>query len=298
MIVGIETGGTKVICGAATEERPHELVRDIRIPTTSPDETTAAINAFVDDVRAVGPVTALGVASFGPVNVEPGKPRWGWVTGTPKPGWADTDLLGRIRLSAEVPTAMLSDVASAALGEQTWGAGAGVGRVAYATFGTGVGVGLCLDGRLLHGNGYPEMGHLLVRRHHRDDYEGSCPFHGDCLEGLASGPAVLGRWGSDASSLDAGARSDALDILAFYIAQLAAVTAYTTGVERFVVGGGVLKTPGLFDAVVEQLPRVTGGPGASHAASLDEPGFLASPALGDHSGVLGAIAAARELLPR
>ncbi|WP_159084972.1 ROK family protein [Planctomonas deserti] len=298
MIVGIETGGTKVICGAAREGRPQELVRDLRIPTTTPDETTDAINAFLDEIREIEPVTALGVASFGPINVEPDKPRWGWVTGTPKPGWADTDLLGRIRMTAEVPTVLLSDVASAALGEQTWGAGAGVPRVAYATFGTGVGVGLCLDGRVLHGNGYPEMGHLLVRRHPRDDYEGSCPFHGDCLEGLASGPAVLGRWGSDASSLDAGIRAQALDILAFYIAQLAAATAYTTGVERFVVGGGVLKTPGLFDAVVERLPGVTGGPGASHAASLDEPGFLASPALGDHSGVLGAIAAARALLPR
>ena len=298
MIVGIETGGTKVICGAATEGRPQELVRDLRIPTTTPDETTAAINAFLEEIREIEPVTALGVASFGPVNVEPDKPRWGWVTGTPKPGWADTDLLGRIRMTAEVPTVLLSDVASAALGEQTWGAGAGVPRVAYATFGTGVGVGFCLDGRVLHGNGYPEMGHLLVRRHPRDDYEGSCPFHGDCLEGLASGPAVLGRWGSDASSLDAGIRAQALDILAFYIAQLAAATAYTTGVERFVVGGGVLKTPGLFDAVVERLPGVTGGPGASHAASLDEPGFLASPALGDHSGVLGAIAAALALPPR
>jgi fructokinase len=298
VIVGIETGGTKVLCGVVSESRPQELVRDIRIPTTTPDETTAAINAFIDEVSAIEPVTALGVASFGPVNVEPGKPRWGWVTGTPKPGWADSDLVGRIRIAAEVPTFMLSDVASAALGEQTWGAGAGVDRVAYATFGTGVGVGLCLDGKVLHGNGYPEMGHLLVRKHARDDYEGACPFHGDCLEGLASGPGVIGRWGTDASSLDEEKRAEAVDILAFYIAQLAAITAYTTGVERFIVGGGVLKTPGLFDAVVAQLPRVTGGPGASHAASLDQPGFLATPALGDHSGVMGAIAAARELLAR
>lgn len=295
MIVGIETGGTKVICGAARESSPHELVRDIRIPTTTPDETTDAINSFIDEVSSIEPITRLGVASFGPVNVEPGKPHWGWVTGTPKPGWADTDLVGRIRIAASVPTVMLSDVASAALGEQTWGAGAGVARIAYATFGTGVGVGLCLDGRVLHGNGYPEMGHILVRRHPGDDYAGSCPFHGDCLEGLASGPAVLGRWGTDASSLDEAKRPLALEILAFYIAQLAAAAAYTTGIERFIVGGGVLKTPGLFDAVVAQLPLVTGGPGASHAASLDQPGFFASPGLGDHSGVLGAIAAAQGL---
>jgi fructokinase len=298
VIVGIETGGTKVVCGAASESLPQQLVRDVRIPTTTPDDTTAAINAFIDDVSTIEPITVLGVASFGPVNVEPGEPRWGWVTGTPKAGWADTDLVGRIAIAASVPTFMLSDVASAALGEQTWGAGAGVARIAYATFGTGVGVGLCFDGRVLHGNGYPEMGHLLVRRHPRDGYEGSCPFHGDCLEGLASGPAVLGRWGSDASSLDEGTRSDAIEILGFYVAQLAAATAYTTGIQRFIVGGGVLKTPGLFDAAVAQLPLVTGGPGASHASSLDQPGFFASPALGDHSGVLGAIAAARALLPR
>jgi len=298
MIVGIETGGTKVLVGAVSEERPRVLVRDVRIPTTGPDETTAAINAFIEEVAELEPVRALGVASFGPVNVEPGKPRWGWVTGTPKPGWADTDLVGRIRVSAHVPTAMLSDVASAALGEQTLGAGAGAARVGYATFGTGVGVGLSFDGRVLHGNGYPEMGHILVRRHPGDDYAGSCPFHGDCLEGLASGPAVIGRWGSDASSLEGDARARAVDVLGFYVAQLAAAAAYTTGVERFIVGGGVLKTPGLFDATVAQLPGVTGGPGASHAASLDEPDFLASPALGDHSGVWGAITAARELLAR
>jgi fructokinase len=187
---------------------------------------------------------------------------------------------------------MLSDVASAALGEQRWGAGAGLARVAYATFGTGVGVGLVLAGRLLHGNGYPEMGHVLVRRHPLDAYAGSCPFHGDCLEGLASGPAVLGRWGTSTSELGADERDAAFEILAWYIAQLAATTAYSFGVERFVVGGGVLKAAGLLDAVRAQLPLVTGGPGASHAASLDAPDFLTAPALGDHSGVLGAVAAA------
>lgn len=292
MIAGIETGGTKVLCGVVAEERPQQLLATRRIPTTTPDETTGAINEFLAEQEAVEPISALGVASFGPVNVEPGRPRWGWVTGTPKAGWADTDLLGRIDLAARVPTVMLSDVVSAALGEQRWGAGAGRVRVAYATFGTGVGVGLVLDGHPLHGNGYPEMGHVLVRRHPLDDFAGSCPFHGDCLEGLASGPAVLGRWGVDSSSLPVEDRDAAFEILGWYVAQLAAITAYTVGVDRFVVGGGVLKAEGLLDAVRAQLPLVTGGPGASHAASLDAPDLLAAPALGDHSGVLGAIAAA------
>lgn len=292
MIAAIETGGTKVLCGMVAEERPQQLLSTRRIPTTTPDETTRAINAFLREADSVEPISALGVASFGPVNVERERERYGWVTGTPKAGWADTDLLGRIELAGRVPTVMLSDVASAALGEQRWGAGADRARVAYATFGTGVGVGLVLDGRLLHGNGYPEMGHILVRRHPLDTYAGSCPFHGDCLEGLASGPAVLGRWGSDTSSLPLEDRRSAFEILGSYIAQLAATTAYTVGVERFLVGGGVLKAPGLLEAVREQLPLATGGPGASHAASLDAPDFLAAPALGDYSGLLGAVAAA------
>jgi fructokinase len=298
VIAGIETGGTKVLCGVVAEDRPEHLLATRRIPTTTPDETTRAINAFLAEAAGTEPISALGVASFGPVNVERDGPRWGWVTGTPKAGWADTDLLGRIELAGRVPTAMLSDVASAALGEQRWGAGAGRARVAYATFGTGVGVGLVLDGRLLHGNGYPEMGHVLVRRHPLDTFAGSCPFHGDCLEGLASGPAVLGRWGADTSSLSSEERDAAFEILGWYIAQLAATTAYTVGVDRFVVGGGVLKAPGLLEAARAQLPRVTGGPGASHAASLDAPDLLAPPLLGDFSGVLGAVAAALSVAAR
>jgi fructokinase len=299
VIVGIETGGTKVVCATSDDERPDLLTRVVRFPTADPDSTTATINAFIDEAAASGTVSAIGIASFGPVAIEPGQPAWGHLLGTPKPGWANADLVGRITRTTSVPTVILSDVASAALGESTWGAGRDVTRLAYATFGTGVGVGLHLDGRLLHGNGYPELGHLLVRRHPLDDYEGNCPFHGDCLEGLASGPAVIGRWGSDASSLPADHRRRAVEILGYYIAQLAAATAYATGIHRFVVGGGVLKTPGLLESAQEQLTRVTGGPGASHAPSLDRAGFVAAAALGDHSGVLGAIAAARdELLDR
>jgi fructokinase len=167
--------------------------------------------------------------------------------------------------------------------------------VAYATFGTGVGVGICLDGDLLHGNGYPELGHLLVRRHPSDRFEGACPFHGDCLEGLASGPAILQRWDADASSIDTAERPEALEILGFYIAQLAATTAYAVGIQRFVVGGGVLKAPGLLESARTQLPGVVGGPGASHAASLDSPDFIVRSSLGDFSGVLGAVAAALDL---
>jgi len=296
VIAGIETGGTKVICAVVSKHQPERLLRSVRIATTTPDDTMAAVNAFLAEVSVKEPITALGVAAFGPVNVTPGAERYGWITGTPKKGWANIDLLGRIDLAGRVPTALLADVGSAALGEQTWGAGMGSKRLAYATFGTGVGVGLALDGNVLHGNGYPELGHILVRRHGSDSYPGNCPFHGDCLEGLASGPAVLGRWGSDTSTLEDQDRASAYEILGFYIAQLAAVTGYAVGAERFIVGGGVMKAPGLFDVARAQLPIVTGGPGASHAESLDQPEFMSVPELGDYSGVLGAVAAALRLV--
>ena len=296
MIAGIETGGTKVICGIARVEAPTELVETRRFPTTSPDETIGRINDFLDEVQAIEPVEALGIASFGPVNVDPDRVRFGWITGTPKLGWADTPLLDRIRLASDVPTAVLSDVSGAALGEQRWGAGIGARNMAYATFGTGVGIGIVVDGRVLNGNGFPELGHLLVRRHPLDDFTGTCPFHGDCLEGLAAGPAVLGRWGVDASSLPRALQHGAFEILGFYIAQAVATVAYTVGIERMVIGGGVLKAPGLLDEARRQLPAVTGGPGAGHAISGDAADFIVPPALGDHSGLFGAIAAARDLI--
>lgn len=296
MIAGVETGGTKVVCGIIDPVSPTELVDSLRFPTTTPGETIGRIEAFLDDADQRFGIEALGVASFGPVNVEPRLPRYGWITGTGKPGWANTKLLDRLHTATRIPSVLLSDVSGAALGEQRWGAGRDIPSVAYATFGTGVGVGLVLDGRVLHGNGYPEFGHLLVRRHPLDDYVGSCPFHGDCLEGLAAGPAVIARWGVDSSHLDPRIRQQAFEILGFYIAQTVAVAAYTTGVQRVVVGGGVLKADGLLDEARRQLLTVTGGPMAGHAIASDPYDFIVSPALGDLSGVLGAAAAAQGLL--
>jgi fructokinase len=297
MIAGVETGGTKVVCGVADREAPQRILRTERFPTTTPGETIGRINAFLAEQAASEPIEALGVATFGPVNVSPDEPRYGWITGTPKREWTDTPLLERIDVAAAVPAAVLSDVSGAALGEQRWGAGAGRRSIAYGTVGTGIGVGLVVQGAVLHGNGFPELGHLLVRRHPEDGFAGSCPFHGDCLEGLASGPAVLGRWGADASSLPADVRGQALEILAFYLAQAVATVAYAVGIERMVLGGGVLKAPGLLEEVRRQLPVVTGGPGGGHAATLDAPDFVVPPALGDLSGLSGALAAAADLLP-
>ncbi len=291
MIAGIETGGTKVICAAADAASPAETVLTRRFPTTGRDETLARIRAFLDEV---GVVEALGIASFGPVEADPRSARYGWITATPKPGWSDTDLLGAVRPRG-VPAAFVRDVTGAAVGELRWGAGRDAARLAYTTVGTGVGTGLVLDGRPLGGDGWPELGHLLVRRHPDDPYAGGCPFHGDCLEGLAAGPAVLARWGCDASSLPDDVRDGAFAILASYLAQLVHTVVLTTGVDRMVLGGGVMLADGLLDRVRAEVPRLAAGYGPAQL-SADPARFVVAPGVPGSSGVVGALTLAADLL--
>jgi fructokinase len=295
MIAGVETGGTKVVCAIAAVDAPGVPLEVRRFPTTTPDETTARIDAYLAEVAGSAPLDALGIASFGPVNVEADRDHYGWVTGTPKAGWANTDLLGRIPLAGRVPRVVLSDVGAAALGEHRHGAGRGARTTAYATFGTGVGVGLAVQGRLLHGNGFPELGHLLVRRHPADGFAGTCPFHGDCLEGLASGPAVLARWGMNSSSLPETLRAEAFTILGSYIAQLVGVVRMTVGADRMVVGGGVLKAPGLLDEARRLLPMLDGGYTLGDADAEAIAAFVVPPVLED-AGLVGALTSAADLL--
>jgi fructokinase len=286
LIVGIETGGTKVICATADENRPLELIHTWTFGTTTPHETIGRINNFLSVAGSSESLSGIGVASFGPLNVDSSADRYGWITATTKPGWSNSDLIGGLHVDHSLIAPIVTDVAGAALGESFAMTGATEGSLAYATFGTGVGVGLLVNGALMQGNGYPEMAHIRVERHRLDRFEGICPFHGGCLEGLASGPAVLGRWGADASSLHGDDAEEARNVLGWYIAQLLTTLAFTFGPLPVVLGGGVLKTPGLLEVVREEFMRLAGG-ALPIGKALDE--LVSVPHLGDYSGVSGAL---------
>jgi len=253
------------------------------VPTTTPQET---IGRVVDFFVREGPVDAVGIGSFGPIDAQIGSPTWGYVTTTPKPGWSNTDVGQEIRRRLGVPVAFDTDVNAAALGEYRWGAGRGLGSLWYVTVGTGIGGGAIVDGKLLHGLSHPEFGHLRVP-HDRDadPFAGSCPFHGDCLEGLASGTSLEARWGVPASGLDDEA-AWALETRYLALGFVAVVAVLSP--ERIIVGGGVGRRPGLLSRVHRELTALMNG--YQGFEPLDD--YLTTPALGSRAGVLGAIALA------
>ncbi|KQQ08725.1 ROK family protein [Rathayibacter sp. Leaf296] len=295
LLVGIETGGTKVVAAVAALDEPERLLATTTLPTRGPVETLADIAEFVRGHGVDGTVAAVGVASFGPLDVDPQSPTYGHLTSTPKIGWEGVDVLGPIGAAAPgARTALVTDVNGAALGEARWGAAVGESDVVYLTVGTGVGGGLLAGGRLLAGSGWPEVAHLLPRRHPEDTFAGTCPFHGDCLEGLVAGPAISARWGVDGSSLGPEDAATNLRFSSFYLAQLVATLAYVAGVRLAILGGGVSKTPGLLAAVESEVERLMGAPGATGTAA--GPIRIVRPGLGDESGVRGAVSLAQSLL--
>ena len=278
---GIESGGSKWECAIGTG--PEDVRASATVPTTTPQETIARV---VDFFRSEGPIEALGIGSFGPIDARIGSPTWGYVTMTPKPGWSNTDVAQQIRRRLDVPVAFDTDVNAAALGEHRWGAGRGLRSLWYVTVGTGIGGGAIIDGKLLHGLSHPEFGHLRVP-HDRgaDPFPGSCPYHGDCLEGLASGTALEARWGVAASELD---DDGAWALEARYLALGFVAVVAVLSPERIVVGGGVGRRPDLLPRVGRELTALMNG--YNGFEPLD--GYLTQPALGSRAGVLGAIALA------
>jgi fructokinase len=275
---GIEAGGTKWVC--AIGEEADRLACVDTFPTTIPAETLARAADFFE---ANGGVDALGIGCFGPIDVRRGSPTWGFITTTPKAGWAHTDVAGPLGTALEAPVAFDTDVNAAAVGEWRWGAAAGLETFCYVTVGTGIGGGMFANGRPVHGLMHPELGHVRIPHdRERDPFEGACPYHGDCLEGLASGEAMRRRWGRAAEELDDPA---AWELEADYLALGLADVVCVLSPERIVVGGGVAKRPGLLDLVRARLAEVLAG-------YLEAPAVV-SPQLGDRAGVVGAIELAR-----
>lgn len=296
LYAGIEAGGTKFVCAVGTG--PDDVRAEARFPTTTPAETLGRAIDFLRQARRThGPIDALGIASFGPVDLDPASPTWGHVTSTPKPGWAQTDLAGAVGRALDLPVAFDTDVNGAALAEGRWGAARGLANLVYVTVGTGIGGGAMVDGDLLHGLVHPEMGHMLVP-HDRaaDPFAGCCPYHGDCLEGLASGPAIAARWGRPAHEL--GDDHPAWDLEADYLAAAAVNLTLVLSPQRIVLGGGVMERRRLFPELRRRARERLNGYVDSPALAGEVDAFIVPPALGQRAGVLGALALAERLRAR
>jgi fructokinase len=285
---GVETGGTWCVC--AVGSAPDSIIARTRLPTTDPQQTLAQIVEFF---RQHPQTAAIGVGSFGPADVNPHSAHWGEVTTTPKPGWGDVPVGRVLERELAVPVCFDTDVGAAALGEARWGAGIGAQSLCYVTVGTGVGVGLLLDGRPWHGIVHPEVGHMRIPHDPaKDPFAGVCPYHGDCLEGLASGPAIAARWGHPAQELEAG--HPAWELEAGYLAAALTNIVFTVGPERIVIGGGVLEHPGLLEMVRARVERLLGSYLRTPVLDAGLNRYLVAPSLGDDAGVLGAILMAQE----
>jgi fructokinase len=294
LIGGIEAGGTKFVCGVGTG--PDDIRAETRFPTTTPDETLGqALDFFRAQQAAHGDLAAVGVASFGPVDPDPASETWGYITTTPKPHWADADVAGAIKDNLDVPVGFDTDVNGAALGERRWGAAQGLDTFIYLTIGTGIGGGAMVNGRLLHGLVHPEMGHIaLPHDWEQDPYAGKCPYHGDCLEGMAAGPAIAERWDQKGQNLPPD--HPAWELEAHYLALALRTFICTLSPQRIIMGGGVMEQPQLFPLVRQKTLEYLNGY-VQHPAILENiESFIVPPGLGGKAGVLGAIALGQDAL--
>lgn len=288
---GIEAGGTKFVCAVGTG--PDDLRDEIRFPTGAPEETMGRALAYFREQHSRQPLTAVGVASFGPVDPDRRSPTFGYVTNTPKPGWAHTDVAGLLRDALGVPVGFDTDVNGAALGEHRWGAAQGLDTFIYLTVGTGIGGGGMANGMLIHGLMHPEMGHLRVPHDWQDDpYAGFCIYHGDCFEGLACGPAIEARWNKSARDLPPDHPAWALEANYLALGLVNMITVLSP--QRIILGGGVMDQPHLLPLVHRKVADVLAGyvQKPELLERIDE--YIVRPGLGNRAGVLGAIALAQE----
>lgn len=290
---GIEAGGTKFVCAVGTG--PDDIRAQIRLPTESPDNTLGKVIDFFREQQQQHEITAIGVASFGPVDPDPSSQTFGYITNTPKPGWANTAVAPMLRDAFGVPVGFDTDVNVAALGEHTWGAARDVDTFVYLTIGTGIGGGGMVDGKLMHGLIHPEMGHISIPHNwERDPFPGTCPFHGDCWEGLANGPAIEARWGQPGELLPTD--HEAWSLEAHYLALGVTSIMMIMSPQLVVMGGGVMEQEHVFPLVHSEVKSLLNGYIQSPTILERIDSYIVPPALGGRSGVLGAIALAERAL--
>ena len=276
MIGAVEAGGTKIVCAVGTS--PDDLVEE-RFPTTTPAETLGRI---IDFFSGKNP-SVIGIGTFGPADIDPDSPTFGHITNTPKPGWKDTDFVGPLKKAFGVPVVFDTDVNGAAIGEGRWGAAKGIEDFIYITVGTGIGGGVISGGKVIHGRMHPEIGHLLLPHDKEaDPFAGSCPFHGDCFEGLASGPAIGKRW--NMKGTDIPPDHEAWPLHAHYMALACINLTLTLSPKMIILGGGVMEQQHLFPMINTRFAERLNG-------YVEAPAIV-PPGLGNKSGILGAFAMA------
>ncbi|WP_248930584.1 ROK family protein [Paenibacillus hamazuiensis] len=286
-IGAIEAGGTKFVCGVGDEA--GNIEDKASFPTGHPEKTMErAIQYF----NGKG-VEAIGIGSFGPVDLDPASPTYGYITTTPKPGWAGFPFLDTLRQAFDVPFGWDTDVNAAAFGEAMWGAAKGLGSCLYFTVGTGIGIGVYTEGNLAHGLVHPEGGHMLTRRHVEDHADGQpfpgiCPYHGDCLEGMASGPAIEKRWKRKGSELPNDHPAWALE--AYYVGQAVTNAILMLSPKKIILGGGVMHQTQLFPMIRTEIQNNLNGYVSAKAISARIDEYIVPPGLGDDAGLCGALA--------
>ncbi len=281
LIGGIEAGGTKMVCAVGDES--GKVMDRVSFPTRQPEET---FRDLIDYFKGRD-IQALGVGCFGPLDLNKNSKTYGYITKTPKKGWEYCDVVGTLKNALNVPVGFDTDVNGAVLGEVTWGAAKGAESAIYITVGTGVGVGVYVNGGLLHGLVHPEAGHMLLGRHPEDEYVSCCPYHKNCMEGLASGSAVSGRWGK--KGVELADRDEVWELEAFYIGQAIANYVLAYSPQKIILWGGVMHQEKLFDMVRREAKNMLNGyiPHDMILNSMEE--YIVPPALGEDPGIMGAI---------
>ncbi len=288
----IEAGGTKFVCAVGSS--PQNIVDEVRFPTTIPADTIQQVCDFF--TPHMHHLHGIGLGSFGPVDVNPASPTYGYITSTPKPHWGNTNILGMLREKLNLPLAIDMDVAIAGLGEAKWGASQGLRHSLYLTIGTGIGGGFIIDGKPLRGLTSLEMGHIRIPHNlELDPFRGACPFHGDCFEGLASGPAIQTRFGKRAETLSDN--DPFWDVEAGYIANALVNYILTLTPEVIIIGGGVMQKDFMFPSVRVKVQKLLNSYLMNDLLLKDIDKYIVPPMLGNRSGLLGGIALAMEQEP-